>query len=193
MSTRIIIFAKAPVPGKVKTRLIPALGAEAAGILAGAMLTHTIAEARAAGVDHVELCTDPDPAHPDWDRFIPHYMALSSQGPGDLGKRLSRAARRAISGGEKVMLVGTDCPALDRHQLAAAAVALQDHDAVILPAEDGGYVLLGLARFDASLFKGMKWSTGSVAEETIGRIRKLGWSLHVGETLRDIDVPADLH
>lgn len=191
--TRIVILAKAPVPGKAKTRLIPALGADGAGILAGQMLTHAIAEARAAEVGHVELCTHPDPSHPDWDRFIPHYLPLSSQGPGDLGARMSRVARRIIRGGEKVMLIGTDCPDLDRHRLVAAALALDKHDAVILPAEDGGYVLLGLARYDPSLFKGIAWSTGTVAADTIARIEALGWSLHVGETLRDIDVPTDLH
>lgn len=191
-AVRIVIFAKAPVTGKVKTRLIPALGPGGAASLASAMLTRTVAEARAAAVDHVELCVDPDPAHPDWDRHIPHDLPLSAQGPGDLGKRLARAAQRVIVGGEKVILIGTDCPDLDRRRLAAAAEALESHDAVIHPAHDGGYALLGLGRFDPSVFDAIAWSTSSVAAETIARIEALGWSLHVGETLHDVDVPADL-
>jgi rSAM/selenodomain-associated transferase 1 len=191
-ATRIVIFAKAPVTGKVKTRLIPALGAEGAAGLAAEMLTRTVTEARAAGVNHVELCVDPDPAHADWDRHIPHDLPLSAQGPGDLGERLSRAARRVIASGEKVILIGTDCPDLDRRRLSAAACGLQTHDAVIHPARDGGYVLLGLGRFDASLFQGIVWSTSSVAAETIARIRAIPWSLDVREMLRDVDVPADL-
>lgn len=190
--TRVVIFAKAPVPGRVKTRLIPALGAHGAGRLAGEMLTHTVAEAVASGVDHVEICVDPHPAHPDWDRYIPHHLPLSGQGEGDLGERLARTARRVIDGGEKVMLIGTDCPALDRRRIAAAARALETHDAVIYPAHDGGYVLLGLGRFDATIFEGIAWSTATVAADTIARIGTLGWSLHIGETLRDVDVPADL-
>jgi rSAM/selenodomain-associated transferase 1 len=191
-AARIVIFAKAPVTGKVKTRLIPALGADGAALLASQMLTRTVAEAVAAGVDHVELCADPDPAHPDWERHIPRHLPLSAQGEGDLGDRLARTAQRVIAGGERVILIGTDCPDLDRRRLAAAAQSLETHDAVIHCARDGGYVLLGLARFDPNLFSGIAWSTGRVAKQTLARIETLGWSLHVGETLRDVDVPADL-
>jgi glycosyltransferase A (GT-A) superfamily protein (DUF2064 family) len=82
---------------------------------------------------------------------------------------------------------------LDGKRLGAAAAQLERHDAVIYPARDGGYVLLGLARTDASLFSDIAWSTDTVAATTIARITELGWSLFVGETLIDIDEPADLH
>ena len=190
--TRIVILAKAPVPGKVKTRLIPAIGAEAAAGLAAEMLHRTGREAVASEVGAVELCGDPEVGHRDWLGQVPLDLIRTSQGEGDLGERLARAAKRVILGGESVLLVGTDCPELDRHRLAAAAAALERHDAVIHPAADGGYALLGLSRFDPSLFEGIAWSTASVAAETMARIAALGWSLHVGETLRDIDVPADL-
>ena len=190
--TRIVIFAKAPVPGRVKTRLIPALGAEAAAELAADMLRRTAAEALASGVGTVELCADPDPGDPAWIGRIPIGLSLSAQGEGDLGERLARAAQRLIEGGERVLLIGADCPELDRNRLAAAAAALERHDAVIHPALDGGFVLLGLGRFDRGLFDGIAWSTDRVAAETISRIEALGWTLHVGETLRDVDEPADL-
>ena len=190
--TRIVIFAKAPVPGKVKTRLIPAIGAEGAARLAAEMLHDTGREALDSDVGAVELCGDPPVGHRDWLQQVPLDLIRTSQGEGDLGRRLARAAKRVITAGESVLLIGTDCPELDRHRLAAAAAALQDHDAVIHPTADGGYALLGLSRFDPSLFEGIAWSTASVAAETIARIEALGWSLHVGETLRDIDVPADL-
>jgi uncharacterized protein len=189
---RIVIFAKAPVPGRVKTRLIPALGAWGAARLAAEMLERSASEAVASAVGTVEICADPEPRHRDWTGHIPEGVEATSQGLGDLGERLARAARRIIDNGEHVLLIGTDCPDLDAHRLRAAASTLADHDAVMHPTEDGGYALLGLARFDSSLFDGIAWSTGSVAADTIGRIEALGWTLHIGQTLRDIDEPSDL-
>jgi rSAM/selenodomain-associated transferase 1 len=186
--TRIVIFAKEPVAGRVKTRLIPALGAAGAAKLALEMLERTLAEARATGLA-VELCGDPDPA--DWHAPLPP-VRFTAQGAGDLGERLSRAAERVLGEGDRILLIGADCPGLDRARLGAAAEALNGHDAVIHPTCDGGYALLGLRRFDAALFTGIAWSTEHVAEQTITRIGALGWPLGVLETLRDIDEPADL-
>ena len=185
--TRIVIFAKAPVPGRVKTRLIPELGAEGAARLAREMLAGTIGEALATGLG-VELCGEPDAA--EWHE--PRLgLSLTAQGEGDLGQRLAWAAARVL-GEEPVLLIGSDCPELDRTRLGAAAEALKRHDAVLHPAQDGGYALLGLRRFDASLFDGIAWSTPTVTEQTLDRIGALGWSLHLGETLRDVDEPGDL-
>lgn len=192
MTVRILVFAKAPVPGKVKTRLIKALGETAAACLANRMLERTIAEARAASVGPVALMTDPGPRHPAWNQVRPIVDTLTGQGKGDLGERLGRAARKVLEKGDKILLIGTDCPGLDRRRLKEAAIRLDEHDGVILPAADGGYVLLGLRRFDPSLFEGIAWSSSSVAKETIARMETLGWSLHVGETLNDVDEPADL-
>ncbi len=190
--TRIVIFAKAPVPGSVKTRLIPVLGEAGAARLAQRMLADTVANAQAAGLAPPELCASPDSDDPSWAGHLPDGIRLSDQGPGDLGERLAEAAKRVIEGGERVLLIGTDCPELDGKRLGEAAAQLDLHDAVIHPALDGGYVLLGLARTDPSLFADIAWSTDTVAATTIARIRALGWSLLVGETLTDIDEPADL-
>lgn len=189
----IIIFAKAPVAGRVKTRLIPALGAEGAAELARKMLERTVEEALAAGLGTPELCVDPDPSHADWTRIAAaNVCGLSFQGEGDLGERLERAAARALARFGSVLLIGTDCPDVDRTVLRQLASDLQSHDAAICPAEDGGYVALGLTKFDPSLFRGIAWSTSSVAQETIQRIEELGWTLAVGPTLRDIDTAEDL-
>ena len=183
---RIVIFAKAPVAGRVKTRLIPALGAEGAAALARQMLERTLAEALASGL-RVELCGEPDAGL--WSQAP---VLRTAQGEGDLGARLARAAARVLAEGEWPLLIGADCPALDRQRLAVAAAALEAHDAAIHPAADGGYVLLGLRRFDASLFEEMPWSTDAVGERTVAAIRALGWSLWSGDTLADVDEPADL-
>ena len=185
--TRILIFAKAPVPGRVKTRLIPALGAEGAARLAADMLCETVNEALATGWE-VELWGEPDPA--GWYEGPP--VRLRAQGSGGLGARLAQATRQTLDEASSVLLIGTDCPELDRSRLAAAAAALGPYDAVLHPTEDGGYALLGLKRFSATLFDDMPWSTAAVCDETRARIETLGWSLHVGDTLRDIDEPEDL-
>jgi rSAM/selenodomain-associated transferase 1 len=184
--TRIVVFAKKPVPGKVKTRLIQALGPEGAARLAAQMLERTVEEAQATGLS-VELCGEPDAAS-----WFEGDVAKTGQGAGDLGQRLARAASRVLFE-EPLLLIGADCPSLDRRRLRAAADSLAAYDAVIHPAQDGGYVLLGLARFDASLFEGIAWSTASVGADTIARIEALGWTLDVRATLTDVDEPADLH
>ena len=190
--TRIVIFAKAPLPGAAKTRLIPVLGAEGAARLAARMLAETAAAAVAAEVGPPELCATPSPDDAAWDPFRPPGVSITDQGDGDLGERLARAAARVLAAGERVLLIGTDCPDLDAARLRSAAERLDIHDAVIHPAHDGGYALLGLTRFDRALFEGIAWSTATVAAETIQRIRALGWSLHVGDALRDVDEPRDL-
>ena len=190
-ATRIVIFAKAPVAGSAKTRLIPLLGAEGAADLAAQMLRRTVRHALGAGLGQPELCASPAPDDAAWHGHLPAGVRLSDQGEGDLGDRLAAAAERVVAAGERVLLIGTDCPALDAARLRAAALALDDHDAVLFPASDGGYVLLGLRRGDPVLFHDMPWSSSEVAALTRRRIAELGWSLALGETLADVDEPAD--
>lgn len=200
---RILLFAKAPVPGRVKTRLIPALGAEGAAQLAGRLLSHALKQALAADLGPVEVCASPAPEHPDWQHWLPALrelgpqgssVAWSDQGEGDLGARLARSARGYLDAGEPVLLMGADCPALTPRRLREVAKALDGHKAALIPARDGGYVLLGLRAFafHASLFTAMPWGTATVAELTQMRLRDLNWRMWVGEALSDIDVPADL-
>lgn len=190
---RIVIFAKAPVPGQAKTRLIPALGAAGAAQLAARLFDLALQQALAADIGPVELCLSPAPDAPEWAGIaMPSGIETSDQGEGDLGYRMARAARRGIERGEAVLLTGTDCPALTAARLREAAAHLADHDAVLYPAADGGYPLLGMRAFDAGLFKDIPWSTASVAALTLERIAALGWRVWVGDTLHDIDDPADL-
>ena len=192
--TRIVVFAKAPVAGFAKTRLIPAIGAEGAANLARDMLSHTLAQALAAGAKAVELCMCPAPADPAWHGVVlPAAVDRTAQGDGDLGERMNRAAERALALRQgPVLLIGTDCPALNAAQIKEAARQLARHDAVLLPASDGGYVLLGLQAPCPDLFTDMAWSTPAVAQETLSRIARLGLSVWQGPTLHDIDEPSDL-
>lgn len=191
--TRILIFAKAPVPGRVKTRLIPALGAVGAARLARRMLENTLANALDAGIGPVELCASPSISAPDWASIpLQHGVECSAQGNGDLGERMARASQRAFAKNDRVLLIGTDCPGLSAGHLRAAAAALDCHEAAIYPALDGGYPLLGLRAFHPSLFEGIPWSTSSVAKLTLARMQALEWRVWQGDPLADIDEPADL-
>lgn len=190
---RIIIFAKAPAPSLAKTRLIPALGAQGAAELARRMLLHTLNEALAAGVGRVELCVTPGIGDAAWGVVaLPAGIEVTEQGEGDLGARLARAAQRAIERGEAVLLIGTDCVEMSAELLRQAGQALDAHEAVIHCTADGGYALLGLTRFSPSLFDDIAWSTDEVAGLTIARLGQLGWTLHVGQMLHDVDEPQDL-
>ena len=192
--TRLVIFVKAPLAGLAKTRLIPALGADAAADLARRMLSHTLDQALAAGMQAVELCMSPAPSDPAWQGVVlPQAVERSDQGEGDLGARMNRAFERALAAQQgPVLVIGTDCPALNAAQLREAARQLNHHHAVLLPAADGGYVLIGLQAPCPSLFADMAWSTPVVALETLRRMASLGLNVWQGPTLHDIDEPSDL-
>lgn len=190
---RTIIFAKAPQPGFAKTRLIPALGQEGASELARQMLFHTLQEAMIASIGPVKLCVTPSIKDAAWQGIpLPSGIEISDQGKGDLGARLARAARRGIEQGQSVLLIGTDCVEMSAALLREAAQTLLERDAVIHCTTDGGYALLGLRQFNPFLFVSMPWSTDVVASTTIARLGQLGWSVHVGQMLHDVDEPQDL-
>jgi rSAM/selenodomain-associated transferase 1 len=189
----LIIFAKAPNAGYAKTRLAPALGDAAAARLASRMLEHTVASALAAALGQVELCCSPDATHIQFQRAASHpAVSLTHQGEGDLGRRMQHAFGRGLARHGRVILVGTDAPALDAAVLRQAAAALQGHDAVFAPAADGGYALVGLSRLAPGLFDDIDWSTSKVMAQTRSRASALGLTLRELATLHDVDEPQDL-
>ena len=193
MTTPLLVFAKAPRPGAVKTRLIPALGPAGAARLHERLVDRTLATAAAAGVGPLELCGDPasDPFLAA--RAAAHGAVLTSQGPGDLGARMHRALQRVLAGAPAAILIGADCPALTPEYLRQASGSLAaGHDVVLAPAEDGGYVLIGLARVHSSLFERIRWGEPDVLEDTRARFGALGWHCRELDTLWDIDRPEDL-
>lgn len=191
--TRTVIFAKAPAVGFAKTRLAPLLGEEGAARLARAMLEETWRVALEADSGPVELCLTPERQASAWRGTpLPSCVDISDQGSGDLGERLDRVAQRVVAGGENILLIGTDCVEMSAGLLRDAAAALAGHDAIMHPVADGGYALLGLARHDPSLFRGMAWSTETVAQDTIARLSALNWRVKIAATLHDIDRPSDL-
>lgn len=192
-SCALIVFAKAPVPGYVKTRLARAIGDEAAARLAQRMLMETLGNAAAAGIGPVELCCAPDDSAPILRAAAAaHGICLTRQGVGDLGARMQRALARSLCKHSRALLIGTDAPGLGPAELRAAAGLLTSHSAVFTPAVDGGYVLVGLSAPQPALFDGIEWSTPRVMAQTRERARSLGLVLGELPPLADVDEPEDL-
>jgi hypothetical protein len=190
--TRIAVFARAPVPGEAKTRLIPLLGAEGAAQLHAQLARHALRVALAADTGPVELWCAPDCDHP----FFRHCaeelgVVLRAQRGADLGRRMACAFERALGENAPLLVMGSDCPAITPSLLQAAAFALETHEAVIAPAEDGGYVLVGLSAPDPGLFERIAWGSAAVMEETRARLARAGTRWKELETLWDVDRPED--
>ncbi|MEO6697527.1 MAG: TIGR04282 family arsenosugar biosynthesis glycosyltransferase, partial [Gammaproteobacteria bacterium] len=145
---RIMVFAKAPVAGTVKTRLIPALGAHGAAALHTTLTRHSIATAVNAPLCPVELWCSPDAHHPFFAQCQKDFgVTLQQQQGNNLGERMAQAFDTVLQQHPYAVVIGTDCPTLTTQDLRAALNALHEgFDAVIGPAEDGGYVLIGLRR-----------------------------------------------
>ena len=191
-TTPIVVMAKAPVAGYAKTRLAPALGADGAARLAARLLDHALTQALAAALGPVTLAAAPSATHPAFDRWRTLPVSIVDQGGGDLGQRMSRALGAALTGARGVLLAGSDAPALGAAGFAAAARALDDHDAVFVPALDGGFALVGVTRAADFLFEGIAWSTPHVMAATRERLRAFGWRHAELAPVPDIDEPADL-
>jgi rSAM/selenodomain-associated transferase 1 len=190
----LIVFARAPEPGRVKTRLVPLLGARGAAVLHARLVAKTLRTARASGFDRVVLYCSPATGG----AFFAGVHArtgipLRRQQGGDIGARMYRAFKEELRDGAVAVLVGADCPALGPADLRAAARALRaGADAVLVPAEDGGYPLIGLRRVARRIFDGIAWGGPDVLRQTRRRFDALGWSWRELRTLWDVDRPADV-
>ncbi|MBL0142515.1 MAG: TIGR04282 family arsenosugar biosynthesis glycosyltransferase [Betaproteobacteria bacterium] len=190
-AAQVAVFAKAPVPGEVKTRLVPLLGAGDAAELHATLVRHALATARNSGVGAVSLWCMPNTGHPFFAACAAEFgVDLHEQRGGHLGERMARAFDRLLASGP-ALLVGSDCPSLRADDLRAAAGSLSTHDAVIQPAEDGGYVLVGLARTAPGLFEGIRWGEASVMRDTRARLREAGATWREMPTRWDVDRPED--
>ncbi len=183
----LVVFARWPEPGRVKTRLIPALTPEEACEVHRELVAEALLAAAAVSVGARVLAWADAPAD------VPPLpgFTLRDQGPGDLGARLERAFTELMAKpGDRVVVMGTDCPDLRASQLEAAFEELVTHDLVLGPARDGGYYLIGLRRPIPRLFHGIPWGTHRVLAQTLERAG--GLRVSQLEALDDVDTPADL-
>lgn len=188
----LLVFARAPRPGTVKTRLARTLGDERAMALYRRMGRRVVDQVAAAPAT-VTVCHTPDDAGDELREWLgPGAVRYWPQGPGDLGARLTRMFDRAFDSSWRAVAIGTDAPSVDETTIRRALHALDSADVVIGPARDGGYYLLALRRPRPDLFTDVRWSTGSVMRETVERVRAEGLTLTYLEVESDIDTAADL-
>ena len=181
------IFAKPPIPGRVKTRLIPDIGAAKAARVYRYCLEYTLAVVKQSGLDYQlfisEVSDDPIFQQEDY----------SLQKGEDLGARMFHAFQDLLTTGtDGALIIGTDCLDLTRMHLQLAAQSLSDHELVLIPALDGGYALIGCTTIDPSLFEKTRWSTDQVYRQTMANAKRLNYRSRSLEPVRDIDSLQDL-
>ena len=192
--TALLIFAKAPVPGQVKTRLIPALGATRAAEIHSELLRQTLATARRSSIRDLTLCCAPDARHPTLLEYAERFsLKLEEQIDGDLGERMRFALEQALQDCRQALLIGSDCAELTEFDLDLAQRKLAEGCEVVLgPAHDCGYYLIGMKSPRRQLFTGIEWGTDRVLTETRKRITQLNLKRFELPARRDIDRPEDL-
>jgi hypothetical protein len=187
------VFVKAPVAGRVKTRLAADLGPIGAAALYRRLGRQVVAAA--SSDTHQTVVWYAPVAGGRRVRAWLDGLGVSgfrAQPDGDLGDRLRTAfATHFREGAGRVVIIGSDCPGLDRPVIADAFAALDDHDVVLGPARDGGYYLIGMKALQEPLFQGMPWSSVAVLNETTAAARSLGLAYHLLSPLRDVDSIAD--
>ncbi len=193
-ANRVMIFAKAPEPGKVKTRLIPHLNASQAGRLQELFIQRALAWCAGNPRWHTDLWCAPDSEHAFFQELALCYpISLKNQTGADLGARMASAFQTSLTGDAHAVIIGTDCPALTAEHIGKMFSALETGlDAVIIPAEDGGYVALALRRFAAELFHGVRWGGSDVYLATVESLEQLQWRWQALDPLWDVDRPMDL-
>lgn len=191
LSISLHLLARAPVAGQVKTRLIPALGAQGACDVQQMLLMRAL-QLPATGFSERFLWLDGLPTAQLQASAEALGWTLVEQPAGDLGERMRLIATLGLAESDGVVLIGNDCPAIDSGYLQAACAALDDHSVVIGPAEDGGYVLLGLRKKEVNIFADMPWGTDQVLALTLQRLSQQGCTPALLPTLWDVDRPEDL-
>lgn len=186
----VLVFARAPEPGRVKTRLAPLLGAAGAAKLHARLVERTLETAVAAKLGEVFLCCSPGTGNWFFASMRKRFgVRLRAQGSGTLGERMHRALRRHPG----AVLIGSDVPAFRPADLRAAARALRlGADAVLSPAEDGGYALVGVRRSSRRLFDGVDWGSPNVMAQTRTRLQRLDWRWKELRIVWDVDRPEDV-
>lgn len=190
-SAKLIVFSKAPIAGQVKTRLAKITGDESAVKIHEHLVRHCLKIATSANLAPVELWCSPSQGHAFFQQCRREFtIQLKEQGEGNLGQRMSRAFLNGLSDADCVVLIGTDCPVMTEENLAHAFSLLENGDVTVIgPAEDGGYVLLGMSQYQASLFENIPWGTERVLNETCD---KLDGDYGLLPVLWDVDYHEDL-
>ena len=188
------VFAKAPIAGKVKTRLCPPLSDRQAAALHRKLLWHTLETVSRAALGPIELWCMPDIHDPFFNQCRTHFqLELKTQVSGDLGVKMRAALDEGLTHSGRAILIGTDCPSITPTYLCTAATALEaDNDVVLGPAQDGGYGLVGAKGGVPDIFVDIPWGTALVMNATLGRLSAYSARFCELQPIWDVDRPADL-
>ncbi len=192
--SRLLVFAKAPIPGRCKTRLAGKLGARGAARLQARLTRQTVSTGLRAHLAPLQLWCAPDSAHAFFAACRRDFpLTLHRQHGSDLGRRMQHALAHALRDSSFAVLIGSDCPGFTPAVLRSAFAALHDGtDVVLVPALDGGYVLVGVRRAAARMFQGMAWGSNRVLGQTRRRLHRMQLKCVELPALGDVDTPADL-
>ena len=190
----LLVFARAPEEGRVKTRLIPHFGPVMATEIYRELLHMALAAALWSNWSQVQIWCAADASHSFFDPYRQEpRISFHHQCSGDLGRRMAHACAAALRDADHIALMGTDCPALEHHHLNLVRDRMRGtHDLVMIPALDGGYVLIAMRETCSGIFEGVEWGTGKVAEQTLARCQEMRLSCLEMPALRDIDTPEDV-
>ena len=189
----ILIFSKAPVVGQVNTRLVPYITAEQAADLHEEFTHDRLRMCTSANLCDVQLWCSPDTKHQFFTDCKQRYgVQLQSQSGNDLGERMIDALRTMLSQYKKIVIIGTDAPALDIDTIDVVVDELRQRDIVLVPAEDGGYVLLAASKYHENLLVDVPWGSESVLACTVRNIERLGLEYSLLGQCWDVDRPEDL-
>jgi len=191
MSPKILqIFAKAPIPGDVKTRLLADIGSELACEVYQSLLLNTVKNTRSEEWD-TELWCSPDTQHPFFQSLAGGYpLSLKTQSNDDLGERMLFALKAGVENGGNVVLIGSDCPVISAKYIEQAFTVLETNDVVFGPVEDGGYVLIGCSNMHINMFNDVEWSNEKTLAQNIKAVGRCGLNYGLLEPLWDLD---DIH
>ena len=187
--TVLLVFAKAPITGEVNTRLIPDLGIDGATDLQTELIRSRLESFMRSGLCELQLWCSPDVSHEFFSECKDqHGVPLYDQVGQDLGERMSHAIKTNLENYKHVVLIGTDAPSLDNPLIEQAIATLQSGaNTVIIPAEDGGYVLIGMSKHYKEIFLSVPWGSDRVLKKTRGNIIALGLKVNELPECWDID------
>ena len=192
LSDHVIVFAKPPLLGRVKTRLIPKLGPELALNAHCEMVDLTLKKVAQLDCSASLWLSENSQEGASWGQK--YSLPLEVQRSGDLGMRMLDAISKTLAVSPvKVVLIGSDCPILSQEDICDAFLWLDQHDIVVLPCEDGGYGLIGMKQPHFEIFSRISWGTPKVMSETLDRARNSNLSLKSGRTIWEVDNIQDLH
>ena len=190
LSDHVIIFAKPPLLGRVKTRLIPELGPESALDAHCEMVDLTLKKVAQLDCSSSLWLSEKSQDGASWGQK--YSLPVEVQRSGDLGMKMLDAISKTLAASPvKVVLIGSDCPVLSQKDIHDAFLWLDQHDIVIFPCEDGGYGLIAMKQSHAELFSQIGWSTPSVMTETLDRARDHNLSVKCGRVIWDVDYIED--